>query len=459
MINKTYSIIGLGKLGASMAAAIASRGFKVIGVDVLEKNVNLINEGHAPVEETNLENTIQMYKNNIEATSSYENAIVNSDVTFVIVPTPTESSGNFSLEYVKNAFTEIGKSLRDKKEYHLVVLTSTVLPGATRFSLIPILEKESGKKCGYDFGLCYSPEFIALGSIIHNFLNPDFNLIGEFDRESGDILEKCYKEIIENDAPNKRMSIENAELTKIAVNTFITTKITFANALAETASKIFGGDIDVVTDALGADKRIGKKYLKGGLGYGGPCFPRDNIAFNFISNAVNESSQIASATDKTNEHLTYRIASTIIQNLPPSPIVAILGLAYKPFTPVVEESHSLKLARLLKIRGAKVIGYDPLANENARKEMNEYIVVIDGLKNCIALADGVVIATPDPEFLNIDESYFGGRNVFIYDCWRLLRGELENVSNNINYMALGVNKDMKKSVQILNNLWKEEDSK
>jgi UDPglucose 6-dehydrogenase len=130
-----------------------------------------------------------------------------------------------------------------------VVLTSTVLPGSTRYGRLPILERESGKVCGRDFGLCYSPEFIALGSVIHDFLNPDFVLIGEFDESCGSQLEACYARIMENNPPCQRMSIENAELTKIAVNTFVTTKITFANMLADLCERIPGGDIDVVTNA------------------------------------------------------------------------------------------------------------------------------------------------------------------------------------------------------------------
>src|SRR6266542_3383066 len=162
-----YSIVGLGKLGSSMAAAIASRGFAV-----------------------------------------------------VVVPTPSDERGAYLLQYAQWAFREIGRALSTKESYHLVVLTSTVLPGATRFGLLPILEQESGKRAGRDFGLCYSPEFIALGSVIRDFLNPDFTLIGELDERSGSVLETAYSAILANSPACKRMSIENAELAKIAVNTF-----------------------------------------------------------------------------------------------------------------------------------------------------------------------------------------------------------------------------------------------
>ncbi|MFW6116875.1 MAG: NAD(P)-binding domain-containing protein, partial [bacterium] len=163
MDNIAFSVMGLGKLGASMGAAFAKQGFDVIGVDVNERVVELVNEGHAPVQETDLEETIAANHDRLRATLSHRQAILDSDVSFVIVPTPSDDRGAFSLQYAGWAFKEIGRALADKKDYHLVVLTSTVLPGSTRYGLLPILEQESGKVCGKDFGLCYSPEFIALG--------------------------------------------------------------------------------------------------------------------------------------------------------------------------------------------------------------------------------------------------------------------------------------------------------
>lgn len=293
----TYSVIGLGKLGASMAAAIASRGFDVIGVDINQQAVDLLNAGHAPVQETNLEELVAANKMRLRATMSHSEAILHSDVSFVIVPTPSDERGAFSLQYAKWAFQAIGRALAEKSSYHNIILTSTVLPGSTRHGLLPILEEESGKVCGKDFGLCYSPEFIALGSIIHDFLNPDFTLVGEFDERAGSNLEACYAEIMENNAPCKRMSMENAELAKVSLNAFITTKITFANMLADLCERIPGGDVDIVTDALGSDERIGHKYLKGALGYGGPCFPRDNVALGFIARALGSKANLAETTD------------------------------------------------------------------------------------------------------------------------------------------------------------------
>src|SRR5439155_4323074 len=201
IVSITYSIVGLGKLGASMAAAIASRGYRVIGVDVDHDAVEALNAGRAPVQETGLEDLIAANRARVCATTSHREAILESDVTFVIVPTPSDESGAFSLQHASSAFDQIGAALADKKGYHLVVLTSTVLPGSTRHGLLPILEQRSGKVCGRDFGVCYGPEFIALGSVIHDFLHPDFTLIGEFDARAGDRLAAAYAEILPGAPP------------------------------------------------------------------------------------------------------------------------------------------------------------------------------------------------------------------------------------------------------------------
>ncbi|MER3425348.1 MAG: UDP-glucose/GDP-mannose dehydrogenase family protein, partial [Nitrospiraceae bacterium] len=238
--------------------------------DVLSRNVDLINRGEAPVIEPGLSELIAANRRHLRATSDYRTATHESDASFIIVPTPSDEKGGFSLRYVKAAIREIGRALKGKKTYHLVVVTSTVLPGSTQFGLLPLLEQESGKRCGEAFGLCYNPEFIALGSVIHDLLNPDFILIGESDRRAGQELEDLYKVFCDNHPPVKRMNFVNAELTKIAVNTFVTTKITFANMLAGICEELPGGNIDTVSEALGMDTRIGSRYLRSATA--GPAF-------------------------------------------------------------------------------------------------------------------------------------------------------------------------------------------
>ncbi len=453
-MQKKISVIGLGKLGASMVAAIASRGFEVIGVDVNQKSVDAVNAGHEPVQETDLEKYISKYKERISATMSHEEAILNSDLSFVIVPTPSDEKGSFSLQYAAWAFKEIGKALAKKEGYHLVVLTSTVLPGATRFGLLPILEKESGKKCGTDFGLCYSPEFIALGSVIRDFLNPDFTLVGEFDERSGKELEEFYSQIMFGSAPCKRMSLENAELTKISVNTFVTTKITFANMLADLCERIPGGNVDIVTDALGTDSRIGRKYLTGALGYGGPCFPRDNVALSYMARTLNSCADIAETTDRVNRSMADTITEKLRPIIQKGKTVAILGLAYKPSSHVVEESQGVYLGKTLSEAGARVVAYDPLANESANAELNGKIVILDSAKKCLDQADIVLITTADDEFKQLAANDFvvDGKEVTVYDFWRILKEQLSGIEK-INYIPIGCGTNDETQSQFLKELW------
>jgi UDPglucose 6-dehydrogenase len=453
MIQK-ISVIGLGKLGASMAAAFAHRGFDVIGVDVNHKSIEAVNAGRAPVQETNLDELIAANREKIRATLSHEEAILNSDISFVIVPTPSDERGAFSLQYAAWAFKEIGKALAKKNAYHNIVLTSTVLPGSTRQALLPILEKESGKKAGRDFGLCYSPEFIALGSIIRDFLNPDFTLIGELDEKCGAQLEEIYSRVMENNAPAARMSLENAELTKISVNTFVTTKITFANMLAEICEKLPGGNVDVVTNALGLDTRIGRKYLTGALGYGGPCFPRDNVALSFIAKELGVSARLAETTDSMNRSVAAKVVERLRPLIRENATVAVLGLSYKPFSHVTEESQALYIAQALSKAGARVVGYDPLAGEMALNELHGQIVVLDSAEECLSQAEAVLVATPDPAFKYLTAQDFRNEyaEVLVVDFWRLLKENLQNQPG-IKYIAFGYGDDDLENTKRLKELW------
>ena len=437
-----------------MAAAFASRGFDVIGVDVNQRSIELVNEGRAPVQETNLDETIAANKERITATASHEDAVLNSDISFVIVPTPSDERGAFSLQYAAWAFKEIGKALAKKKSYHNVVLTSTVLPGSTRQALIPILEKASGKKAGPDFGVCYSPEFIALGSIINDFLNPDFTLIGELDERSGAQLEELYSRVMTNGSGSARMSIENAELTKISVNTFVTTKIAFANMLAEICEKLPGGDIDVVTNALGMDTRIGRRYLTGALGYGGPCFPRDNVALSFIARQLGVEARLAETTDSMNRAIAQTVCDKILPQLRDGATVAVLGLSYKPFSHVTEESQAVSIARYLSKSGMRVVAFDPMSSDMALEELRTEIVILDSLDECLKQAEAVLITTPDPFFNSLEPEQFVNdwSQVLVLDLWRILQSKLSG-QKHIKYIPFGNGTDDAGNSARLNDLW------
>ena len=418
-----------------MVAAFASRGYKVIGVDAKPEFVRLINEGKSPVEETDLEDYLKKNKERIRATLDYKTAILNSEITFIIVPTPSDGNGDFSTKYVVEAAREIGKIIGEKPSFHLVVLTSTVTPGSTQKELLPVLEEHSGKKCGVDFGLCYNPEFIALGNVIDDILNPDFVLIGESDKKSGDILEEFYRNASLNNPQIKRMNIINAEITKIALNTYVTTKISYANMLAELCEKIPGGNVDAVTDALGCDTRIGHKYLKGALGFSGPCFPRDNRAFIYTAKKFGASLPIAEATDEINRRQVPRLLERILNFLPQNGKITILGVSYKPNTNVIEESQGLELARVLAEREISVTVYDPKAMEEARKQLNN-VSFADSLEDSVRKADLIFIATPWEEFKSIDRDWLKPKAV-LFDCWRLL--DAKKYKKTAKYVGLGIN--------------------
>lgn len=421
MIQKV-SIIGLGKLGCSMLAGMASRGLDVIGVDVNPRAVEAVNAGREPVQETGLGEMIAANKSRIRATLDVDDAVLNSEISFVIVPTPSDERGAFTLQYARYAFKALGQALKKKSGYHVIVLTSTVLPGATRHGLLPILEQESGKKCGPDFGLCYNPEFIALGSVIRDFLNPDFYLLGQFDQRSGDLLEAVHHRVSQNHAPVKRMSIENAELAKIAVNSYVTMKISFANMLAEFCEKLPGGDVDVVSDALGMDKRIGRKYLTGGFGFGGPCFPRDNVALNFMGAQLGVDSRLLKTNDDYNRGLSKRYVEKLQPHLPKGANVCVLGLAYKPLSHVIEESPGIYLCRALSEAGYRVVGHDHLAAPYAEQALKMSALVTDSLDTALKDADVVLVTTTDKAYTSLTaETLLRGRaQITVVDFWRAL---------------------------------------
>jgi len=211
----------------------------------------------------------------------------------------------------------------------------------------------------------------------------------------------------------------NAELTKIAVNTYVTMKISYANTLADMCERLPGADVEIVTGALGLDTRIGGKYLRGALSYGGPCFPRDNKAFGVLARDIGTEPLLAEATDAVNVAQTDRLARVVQTRLEAGNSVGILGLSYKPDTAVIEESPGLALARLLANAGHEVHVYDPVATEAGVKALGGLVQGASSAAELLEKSDVAVIATPWPEFAELPVGRNGKRTVVI-DCWRLL---------------------------------------
>lgn len=298
---RTISVFGLGKLGSCIAATYAARGFEVLGVDIDAEKVRRINEGLPPVEEPLLAETITTGRGRLRATLDVKEAVA-TDVSFFIPPSPSLPDGSFSNEYLLKSMQPIARALREAgKKSHLFICSSTTTPGAVQQVLIPMIEKETGWKCGPDFGFCYNPEFIALGNVINGLLDPDMVLIGESHPEYGAALEAAYKKYNRNQPKVARMSIISAELTKIALNSYITMKISFTKQLRMIDEQFPKADIHAMLDALGSDSRIGKKYLRAGLSYGGPCFPRDNRLLAYTAREAGLEVPLALASDRVNE--------------------------------------------------------------------------------------------------------------------------------------------------------------
>lgn len=432
------SVIGLGKLGACTAACFASKGYEVLGVDVNQETVDNINQGKAPVVEPGLQEVLDQAGDRFRATLNYEEALQQSNISFLITPTPSAPGGHFSDKYLKAALKPLARSLKKSgKDYHTFVITSTVSPGTTNESLIPYIERYSDRNLNQGFGVSYNPEFIALGSVINDFLNPDLVLIGESDTFVGSQVEDIYKRVCENKPYIARMSIPNAEITKLSLNAYVTMKISFANTLANLCERVPDSNVDAITQALGADRRIGPHYLKGGPPYGGPCFPRDNRAFMAFAKKYGAQAELAKATDRVNHKHLHHLTDLVLENLPNSDEqeVSIFGLSYKPDTPVIEESPSIRLIRKLLEKGVNITVYDPLAMENTRKLFGDEISYAKSVKDCASSSPYWIITTTSQEFKNLDDSYINETPTTIIDCWRII--DPTKFSKKIRYVGLG----------------------
>lgn len=438
-INKNkISIVGLGKLGLPLAVCFIERGFKIIGVDVNERVVNLVNKGKTPFFEPKLQELLSKVKNKLKVTQNHQEVINQTDITFIIVATPSDPNGNFSNKYVESALKSLAKAFKkSKKNYHLFVISSTVMPTSIEKRLIPLIEKYSGKKVNLDFGVCYIPDFVALGNVIDDFLNPDLVIIGESNKFAGDQLNFIYKKFCKNQPHIARMSIISAEIAKVSLNNYLVMKMNFANYLANICEKIPGADVDLITRAIGADKRIAPYCLKGGLSVGGTCFPRDTKAFITFAKKYGYGAEPIKVMEKINDFQNKHLADIVFKNLAPlkNKKVSILGLAFKPNSPEITESPAIKLIHKLLKKRISVAVYDPLAGENTKKIFGEKIEYKKSVKDCLSFSCFWVITTPDKKFKKIDGGFIKKNHTTIIDCWRIL--DPNKFSKKVKYIKWG----------------------
>lgn len=417
--SKNIAVIGLGKLGSCFAACFAYRGFNVLGIDINQKIVADINNKKAPFLEPNLQNLIDKTKNKLKATINSKEAFEFSDIYFTIVPTPSKKDGSFSNEYIKRALKPFALNLKNSKRFKIFVITSTVSPQSIQKEIIPFIEKISNKKNNKGFAVVYNPTFIAIGDIIKGILEPDLVLIGENNKKVGDIIESLWRKVVINKPHFARMSIVSAEITKIAINSYITTKISFANMLGNICEKVPGAEIDKITEAMGADRRIGKYYLRYGTAYGGPCFPRDNKAFNHFAKQAGINALIPMSAHKINEFQIEFLVDKVLNILRRNKLnsLSIIGLSYKPNTYVIEESASIKLIKKLleRNKNVKITVYDQinLAVEETKKIFRDKINYVYDLNSVIS--NKVILI-----MLPYKELKIKAKNKVIIDLWRAI---------------------------------------
>lgn len=424
--KKNISVVGLGKLGLPFALCLAKKGFKVIGIDTNQYVIDSLKNGIAPIIEPGLNDLLKKFYHNFHPSVFHKEAIEKTDITFIIVATPSDKTGNFSNKYVESALKSLCRALKESpKKYHLFVIGSTVMPQSLEKRIIPLIEKYSGRKLNKGFGVCYVPDFVALGRVVNDFLNPDFVLIGESDSFAGACVESIYKKLCLNKPPILRTSIINAEIAKMALNVYLTTKISFANTLGNICEKIPGANALVVAQILGMDKRISPFYLKPGLSFGGTCFPRDTKAFMALSKKIKYNPILVKATDKVNEFQHKHLLNIVLKalNKTKSNKVSILGLSFKPDTPVIEESPAIHLIRALLRKKIKIYVYDPLAMKNTEQLFGSAIEYCKDGTTCIKNSSVIVITTPHKEFKNINFKTLKDemrKKKILIDCWNMI---------------------------------------
>ncbi|MDD2341742.1 MAG: UDP-glucose/GDP-mannose dehydrogenase family protein [Tolumonas sp.] len=350
------SIFGMGYVGAVCTACLAQRGHQIIGVDVSKHKVELINAGRSPIVEPGLDELLAAGKNagRIRATNDYTDAIQNSDITMVCVPTPSKRNGDLSLEYIEAVCREIGLAMRDKPSRHTVIIRSTVLPGTVKGVVLPILEDCAQMKAGVDFGLGVNPEFLRESTALRDYDEPPMTVVGVLDDETGRLMELLYSDL---HAPFICKPIEIAEMVKYTCNVWHAVKVSFANEIGSIAKELHVDGREVM-DVVCRDNKlnISSYYMKPGFAFGGSCLPKDVRALNYRASQLDVQTPLISSLMHSNENQVKR-AFQMIESLNKRKI-GMLGLSFKAETDDLRESPLVELAEMLIGKGYQLSIYD-----------------------------------------------------------------------------------------------------
>ena len=412
------SFIGLGKLGLPLACCLARSGNRVLGIDKNPYFIKKLNNKELPFYEPDLDKffihsgDVDPHPNFIGFTDSYENIFTDTDATVILVNTQSEDGG-YSPAIVESVLQEFSENFKNSnKDYHLIVLSSTVLPGTIK-KLISLVEKVSGKKYEKDFGFSYVPDFVKLGSVIRDFKNPEFFLIGANNVEDVVLTKSIWYEFHDNNPPCKILTLEEAEVSKVSLNAFIVNKIAFANFLGEICNGMENVNVHNITDVIGLDKRISPHFFGYGTPYGGTCFPRDTTAFIKFSEDRGKTAKHLIFAEEVNQ----MVYDSLFEKVKSYQNIAILGTSFKPNSPVTIGSPSVTLINHLEKANKTIYCHDFLKEtfENLKLFQGITITACDEVQDCIDKSEVVIIMHPDKRYKNFNYS-----NVNVVDYWGVI---------------------------------------
>ena len=426
------SIFGMGYVGTVSAGCLAQNGHEVIGVDPVRTKVDLINAGQSPIIEAEIGKIIAeaVRSGRLRATDNQDEAINQTELSFVCVGTPSQANGNLDLTYIRRVCELIGRTLKNKTARHTVVIRSTVLPGTMRDIVIPTLEENSGKKAGTEFGVCNNPEFLREGSAVMDFNFPPKTVIGQFDRESGELLATLYAKL---DAPFIRTDLETAEMVKYVDNSWHALKIGFANEIGNLC-KSFGIDAHTVMKIFCQDKKlnISPAYLMPGFAFGGSCLPKDLRALAYRAKTNDLQLPILSAILPSNELQVSKGLRLITEK--GRRRIGVLGFSFKSGTDDLRESPMIEVIEHLIGKGYDLRIFDRNVNLASLVGANRDFILnriphisrlmVNGIDAVLNHAETVVIGNKDPEFEGVVERLHDGQN--LVDFVRITNRRSEN---------------------------------